>query len=646
MRGWTVKAWLLMVVLFVVRPQTAGAIPSQYSIQFKEQLKISNDLKLTGGQGVLAVNFNCEAAWKPAPGTALHLFINHSPDMDSSRSFLSISLNYGILRSLRLDEDNQSTTEVIVPIPPEMLKPENEIVFSVSQFHGSQGSGDIWTAIRPSSFINIEYEEARPVLDLDQLPSPLLDSHSYRPKQLSVLMPEHPSSETLEATALLIANYTGSVQEAVKVQVVESIDALSGPLLIAGTFDEQPVRLMETWLNVKTQDLTDANDGIISLVPRPGRMFSPTLVVTGRTPQAILRGVHKLIDGLDPVAPRALRGFLPPDNHFTLGQIGLNELKLDARNGFSISVPLSATPDTKFLDYGHQIRLAFRFGSNINTEHAILDIDLNGSRIGRFAAPDFSTRSRASVRMKIPAHLLGRQNVLGITWQGLNGVDGADAAVWLLPDSEFDFPHDYRSELPDLALLQYALFPFGRRSDVSDSIIVLPDHATTDLVATLFEFAAVLGRLAPSQRFAFAVKYSSELNREAQANANLIAFRIGSMPKGVMATVQEIPSAPNALKYALIVMSSSPAALHAAIKTAFSEAVLKQFRGDTSYIYSDRVASFKTTSVRQSYEYSYSTHLQAWLRENWIALPLILTTISCLLFVGLRLALAQYKNRK
>jgi hypothetical protein len=33
------------------------------------------------------------------------------------------------------------------------------------------------------------------------------------------------------------------------------------------------------------------------------------------------------------------------------------------------------------------------------------------------------------------------------------------------------------------------------------------------------------------------------------------------------------------------------------------------------------------------------------MRENWVALPVILTTISCLLFVGLRLALAQYKNR-
>src|SRR6516225_5273381 len=118
------------------------------------------------------------------------------------------------------------------------------------------------------------------------------------------------------------------------------------------------------------------------------------------------------------------------------------------------------------------------------------------------------------------------------------------------------------------------------------------------------------------------------------------------MPKGVLATVQESPSPSNTQKYLFNVMSNSPAALHAAIKIVFSEGTLKQLRGDTAYIYADRVASFKTTSVRQNYEYSYSTHLQAWLRENWIALPVILTTISCLLFVGLRLSLAQYKSRR
>src|SRR5262249_10499884 len=112
-RRWTVKAWLLILLLSIVRPQSVGATPSQYSIQFKEQLKIPNDLKLTGGQSVLSVSFKCEATWKPAPGSALHLFIYHSPDMDANRSFLSVSLNYGVLRSLRLDEDNQSTTEVL-----------------------------------------------------------------------------------------------------------------------------------------------------------------------------------------------------------------------------------------------------------------------------------------------------------------------------------------------------------------------------------------------------------------------------------------------------------------------------------------------------------------------------------------------------
>jgi hypothetical protein len=324
----------------------------------------------------------------------------------------------------------------------------------------------------------------------------------------------------------------------------------------------------------------------------------------------------------------------------------LKELKLDSQNGFSVSIPLLATPDTQFLEYGHQMTLAFRFASDVSTEHAIIGIDLNGSSLGRFAAADYSTGSRASVRLKIPAHLLRRQNVLKVTCRGLEGALGPDPAVWLLPSSEFDLPHDYQSALPDLGLLQYALFPFGLRSDFSDSVIVLPDHSGAELVATLFEFAGLLGQRVPSHRFAFAVEYSSELSGESQLNSHLIAFKIGALPKGVMAAVQESSSPSNTQKYQFSVISSSPASLHAALKTVFSEDTLKQLRGDTAYIYSDKVTSFKSTSRRQNYEYSYSTHLQAWLRENWIALPVILTTISCLLFIGLRLSLAQYKNRK
>src|SRR5690349_7268293 len=120
MRLGTRNAFLLLAVLFIFRVKTAEAGSGQYSIHFNEQLKVSDDLKLTGGRGSLSVSFPCETSWKPAMGRTLHLFISHSPALDGSRSFLSVSLNYGVLRSLRLDEHNQSATEVIVPLPQEM----------------------------------------------------------------------------------------------------------------------------------------------------------------------------------------------------------------------------------------------------------------------------------------------------------------------------------------------------------------------------------------------------------------------------------------------------------------------------------------------------------------------------------------------
>ena len=38
--------------------------------------------------------------------------------------------------------------------------------------------------------------------------------------------------------------------------------------------------------------------------------------------------------------------------------------------------------------------------------------------------------------------------------------------------------------------------------------------------------------------------------------------------------------------------------------------------------------------------------MEAWFRANWIALPAILTAVSGLLFVALRMAVARYKTRR
>jgi hypothetical protein len=653
-------------VLLLSCPLLSGA--GQYVIHFKDDLKISKDLKLSGSRTSSTLRFTTESTWKPVSGTTLHLIIDHSADLDGSRSFLSVTLNYGVLRSVRLDDHNQSSTEIAIPLPPEMLQSENEIVFSVEQFPAARNSGDLWTAIKPSSYVAVQYEEKRPTLDLRLFPAPLVDPHSYRAQELSVLLPVRPSSQTVEVTAQLIATLAANVRQPLTVRPVRSIDAASGPLLIVGTPEEQPLRSLDREVPLKfLRERFDASEGIVALLERPGSNFIPFLLATGNSPEAVAKAARSLMSGrpessgtlarisqdvqLTPLPPREWKGFLPPKNHFTLAEIGLRELRFDSTNGFSLDVPLWATPDARFLEYGHQMSLALRLPSDAGIENAKLDVDLNGSRLGRFKASEFSTGSRMSVRMKIPGQLLGRQNVVTLTWRDLSNTGDNDSAIALLPSSEFDLPRDYRSTLPDLGLLQFGLFPFGLRADLSDVLIVLPEDSTGEATAAVYEFAGVLGRLVPASRFGFSVKRPASLSKDARNATHVIAFQVDELPKGAqsrkaVATLQESVSPWNPDGYLLHITSSSTSSMRSAIKVVFSESMLKQLEGDVAYVSADGPVSFKRASARQLYEYSYFTHLQAWLRENWVALPVILTAASCLLFVGLRLMLVQYKTRK
>jgi hypothetical protein len=679
MKAGTRSAWLLATVLLIVGGCPPDSDAGQYVIHFNDELKIARDLALTGNRDSASLRFMCESGGKPVSGSTLHLFIDHSPDLDSNRSFLWVTLNYGVLRSVRLDDHNQSLTEITIPLPPEMLKSENEISFAVEQFSASPNSRKIWTSVKPTSFITIQYDPNRPELALRRLPWPLVDRHSYRPKQLSVLMPERPSSQTLEAAALLIANYAAQAGEALNVHPVRSIDPAAEHLLVVGTPQEQPLRLLdkmplklfrlggEIRVGGNAGPLGD-QEGAIALFPGPGKTLTSILLATGNSPAAVSKAARKLIDGHfegggafakvsqdpqtpPPLARREWKGFAPPANHFTLGALGLGELKFVSQGDYSRSLPILATPDARFQDYGCQITLVFRFDSGVIIDNARLDVDLNGALLNRLEAADVSAGSTRSFRLKIPGHLLRRENVLKITWRGLKSASGNDSAAWLLPESEFDLPRDYHSELPDLGLLQYGLYPLSMRADLSDAILVLPDDSDDEVTAAVFEFAGLLGRLVPADRFAFRVRRRSELGREYEISSHVIEFRIGKLQdgtslKGAVAAIQERVSPRSAEHYVLSIAAPSARGLTAAMKSVFTEGALKQLRGDTAYIYSNKVASFRTAPVHEMSERFYLTHLQAWLRENWFALPVILTTVSCLLFVGLRLALAQYKNRR
>src|SRR5262249_11643203 len=147
-------------------------------------------------------------------------------------------------------------------------------------------------------------------------------------------------------------------------------------------------------LGENPQKLFDTSEGIAALGERPGQRFRPFLVVTGDTPDGVLKAAHQLIYGhLDEssafakieqdvrstaAAPREWLGFVPPQSHFIFGDLHPEELSFDFQNGYSASIPLLATPDAQYLDYGHQITLRFRVSPNANIHDARIEVQLNG----------------------------------------------------------------------------------------------------------------------------------------------------------------------------------------------------------------------------------------------------------------------------
>ena len=179
-------AWL---ALAAARPLPAA---ERFEIRFGEHLGLA-DLRLAGGRATRQVEFSWPMDWRPLSGAELRLRFEHSPALDGERSFLALTLNHGVLRSLRLDAHNAGPTDLVVPLAPEMLREENQLVISVEQFTTAGGADAEWTLVRSASLLSIPFERRRVERSLADLPEPILERHSFEPRRLTVLLPSRPS---------------------------------------------------------------------------------------------------------------------------------------------------------------------------------------------------------------------------------------------------------------------------------------------------------------------------------------------------------------------------------------------------------------------------------------------------------------------
>ncbi len=687
------------LVTFVLHSAAAGktvqdAVKPQgvVRLQFGEHLKISQEIQLTGTTDTRSAEFVLPSRWRLLPGSALHLFVRHSDALDGGRSFLSVTLNYGILRSFRLDRQNAALTEVIVPMPAGMITRRNTLVFSVEQFLDRGAlSGEIWSGISPRSFIELRYEEASPDLNLGRLPQSLLEPHTLSANRLAVVAPRRFDSDTLEATALLVANLSrrpGS--DRVSVQVVRSLQGARDPLLIVGTPTEQPELAAlrgRSSLTIATGKgrlvlqqvpggLLNEHEGVVGLATRAAGDSRPILLVSGNSPPAVLRAARNVLDPawnatgslarlttdarLVPSKVREWQGFVPPQSFFTLADLGLGDLRITPERGFSLTVPINSTPDTRFFGYGQRIVLKLKLNADLFVGEARLLVQFNDVTLADEAAKELFRRSIASLSLTIPPHVLRPRNALRLTWSGDTYGATQGVVAWLLSTSELYLPRYYETELPELRLLRSQLYPFSLRGDLSDIIVVLAGEANEDVFSALVALSVGLARLAPDQPLIFRVRRLQDLSLADRTESHLLFLNLEDRrdPLATILPGWKPPSPPDAFKnrpmiremaspwnpdrYVLIISAPSGRQLAQTVGDALAEATLGQLRGDVAYLGAGHPESFVFGPRRRILEYSYRTLVEAWLRTYWLVLPLILIAVSGILFVGVRLALRHY----
>ncbi len=662
----------------------------RFEIRFDDHLGLSA-LRLTGPRASRRLDFWCEREWKPVSGSELHLFVEHSPELDFERSFLSVTLNHGILRSLRLDHRNQALTEVVIPLPAAMLTESNEIVLMAEQ-SGASDLGSVWTVVHSRSYISIAYERTAVAWTLAELPEPLLLRRSYRPQKLTLLLPAGPSVTSLEATALAVANLTARVApEPVGLAFVRSPAGAREPVLAVGTPRELPsLQNLGEFLPLEIQQtpegpvlaregsLVAASEGVLVLLSADAGQAPPLLWLTGNSEQAVLKAAKSLFRGERPegesmrvvreeLAPspkglREWRRFIPPKNRFLLNESGDEDAELAVASEAPARVRLRATPDTRFLPWGNTARLSFQTLPELPQDpDAVLQIFWNDILLREDPIARVATASTFTLPVTVPAEALRKENLLLVSWSGRTGASGP--FVMLQGDSEFYLPREYETELPDLARLKEFLYPFSLRADMSDVVVVPPENVDDDTFAAVTELAALIGRVVPADSFAFRVRRASELPVDRSA-LHFIWLETGESASGSLSPIDwsRIPGGParerlpallerespwgGETKYLLLLRAPSPALLRAAVRGLAAPPFLERLSGDTALLASEGPLGFALEKRTRLVDISYFTRLEAWLRAHWLALPLILAFMSGLLFAGLELALGHYRAVK
>ena len=486
----------------------------------------------------------------------LNLLYGWSPALIPELSHLKVTLNDELMATLPLPHENNTGRASTVQLDPGMFIDFNKLTLGFIGHYTRECEdpmhSTLWANVSNQSKLDLVIRHLRLPDDLAYLPAPFFDRLDNRKLILPFIFPSKPSNEVLHAAGVVASWFGGlaSYRGASFPVVLDSLPEGNGVVMVMG--GAAPAGL----------ELPPVSGASLAVVTNPLNVNAKLLVVMGRDAKELdmaaqaltlakptLTGRLVSVNSLKDIPARKpydAPNWIPTDRAVNFGELAkVGDLQAEGLGAEYIKVHFNIPPDMFFWKSdGIPVKLNYRYSVRPTPDRSSLIVNINDSfvnamplksvddaKIGKVKLP-FLNNGKIAVKdeVLIPDDVVHGQNQLQFQYFFDYTKQGACKDVFLNnergvidQDSNIDFssfPH--YTALPNLGFFVNDGFPFTRMADLSETAVVLPDNASSDVIASYLNVMGRMGKVTGYPALGHVV--ISSANVEANADKDLIVI--------------------------------------------------------------------------------------------------------------------------
>ncbi|BBI99542.1 cellulose synthase regulator [Ferrigenium kumadai] len=524
-----------------------------------KQISNREALTLRGIEGSDAFTFGGQSD-ELITRAVLHLRYTYSPALIPGESHLKILVNDEVVHVLPVTKENvgRNITQDL-EIDPRLFTNLTRIKFQFighythdceEPFHSS-----LWMEI--SGFSQFELT-VRPLAlnnDLALLPEPFFNAHEFSNKlTVPFVFSSAPGKDTLNAAGI-VSSWFGKLAAWRGARFPAKLDTLAaGHAVVFASNEDRPAFL---------KDYPKITGPMLEMMTNPADGRSKLLLILGRNgadqkiaAQALVLGNAALAGSrasIRDVKQESLRkpydapAWVRMDRPMKFGELVAwpQELQVAGYAPQPIRIPLRVPPDLfTWRSRGVPIDLKYRYTPPLHLSESRLRMGVNGELVKSFTLLPSGEVEKNRIRLPLiddmvfgqsqelmlPSFKLGTRNELQFQFTTAPQKEGLcrdyineNVRDMIDADSKIDFsgfPH--YAEMPNLNYFATAGFPFTKYADLSQTIVVLPEHPTAYDIETML---TLLGRMGESTGYPatqFGIAHASEGSRLKDADLLVI----------------------------------------------------------------------------------------------------------------------------